>query len=287
MSNPKSHKVLDHPILGYFLLMVFVWVFVNVFSILDSLVFARLIEGYGTETVVNGRTVTTASGIGVALGSLTVAMIFFMWFRPGYDGIFKKKGFVTGLIMILPFLLVHWAGSVVSWLEFGTASVIIALLRATAPGFSEEIMFRGLGVANYMRTIKSSKQITFIMILSSVVFGLVHVGNVFAGAELKTSIIQAAYAGLVGVGLFGIYIRTGSLWPSILAHFSVDAMEFIRGDLGASNGVMVSMGVGDWITIGSSFVSLAIGLYLIRPSKHAEIMELWAKKWNKEQAPSL
>ena len=50
-------------------------------------------------------------------------------------------------------MVFHYTGSIVSWITLGTGGVFIALLRATAPGFGEEIMFRGLGIANYMRNL--------------------------------------------------------------------------------------------------------------------------------------
>ena len=93
------------------------------------------------------------------------------------------------------------------------------------------------------------------------------------------SIGQAAYAAGIGMILGAVYLRTGNLWPTILGHMSVDFMEFIRGDLGSSGGIMSGIGVGDWITIVAGVVGIILGLYLIRPSKRAEIVDLWKAKW--------
>ena len=184
--------------------------------------------------------------------------------------------------MLLPFLAIHYAGSIVSWITLGTGSAIIALLRAAAPGFGEEIMFRGLGVANYMRKIRSEGQIKVIFWLSSIVFGLIHLGNIFAGGDPKSVVIQAVYA--IGVGmLFGaVYLRTGNLWPTILGHWSVDFFELTRVDLSGSGGVMTGMGIGDWITIVAGAFGAFWALRLMNPKFYGEIMEVWAGKWNRK-----
>ena len=62
---------------------------------------------------------------------------------------------------------------------------------------------------------------------------------------------------------------------------SLDFVEFIRGDLSQSGGVMTGMGAGDWITVFAAAVGGAWGLWLIRSKYHSEIMEVWNNKWNK------
>ncbi|MCR5502939.1 MAG: CPBP family intramembrane metalloprotease [Lachnospiraceae bacterium] len=275
----RQHKVLDHPILGYFLLAIYVSIFTSIGGLIDSLI-ARFLPGYGVEMTVYGRTAMTASGVGYAFGALLGASIFFFWFRPNFKGFLKKKDIAAGLLMLLPFLLVHYTGSVVSWFEFGIGNVLIAFLRAFAPGFSEEFMFRGLGIANFMRTIKEEKQITTIWILSSVVFGLIHILNGAVGADPVAAIIQSIYAIGVGLILGAVYLRTGNLWPTIIGHLTVDFMEFIRGDMSKSGGLMIGMGIGDWITIAASVVAVFLAIRLMNKKYYPEIMELWNDKWS-------
>lgn len=274
----RQHKVLDHTIVGYFLLAIFVSLFESLGSQIDKLI-GTVIPDYTVETMSMGKTVDASMGVGVALAALLALLIFKLWFKPAYDGCLHKYGLKEGLLMLLPFLIFHWIGSIVSWITLGTGSVIIALLRATAPGFGEEIMFRGLGVANYMRKIQSERQIKVIFWLSSIVFGLVHLSNIMAGGDLFSVLIQAVYA--IGVGmLFGaVYLRTGNLWPTILGHWSVDFMEMVRVDLSGSGGVMVGMGIGDWITVAAAAFAAIWALRLMKPEHNGEIMELWSKKW--------
>ena len=277
----RNHKILDHPILGYFLLMIFSLIVSSfVSSFIDSKLLGSLIPGYAIKKDMLGMEVIQASGLGDAVGSVLAIGLFYIWFRPSFDGMLKKKYLLQGLIFLAPVLLIHWVGSIVSWTQFGIGSVFLAFLKAFAPGFSEETAFRGLGVANYLRKVQTEKGVVTIFWLSSIVFGLTHVANALAGAPLLISIGQAAYAAGIGMILGAVYLRTGNLWPTILGHMSMDFMEFIRGDLGSTGGIMSSMGVGDWITIVAGVIGIILGLYLIRPSKRGEILDLWKTKWS-------
>ena len=278
----REHKILDHTIISYFLLAILVSLFEDILGTRIDKLIGNVIPDYTIETVVMGKTTDLTAGIGVALAALLAAWLFKLWFRPDFNGCLQKDGLKEGLLMLLPFLAIHYAGSIVSWITLGTGSALIALLRAAAPGFGEEIMFRGLGVANYMRKIRSEGQIKVIFWLSSIVFGLIHLGNIFAGGDPKSVVIQAVYA--IGVGmLFGaVYLRTGNLWPTILGHWSVDFFELTRVDLSGSGGVMTGMGIGDWITIAAGAFGAFWALRLMNPKFYGEIMEVWAGKWNRK-----
>ncbi len=277
----REHKILNHPILGYFLLIFFVMIIAQVVSyIIDNMILAGIISGYAVTQTIAGVEKTQATGIGFAVGAVLAIGLFYLWFRPSFDGMLKKKDLLKGLALLAPILIIHWIGSIVSWVQFGTASVLLAFLRSSAPGFGEEAAFRGLGVANYMRRNPTEKGVIRILWLSSVIFGLVHVTNAIAGAPLSLSIGQAAYAAGVGMVLGAVYLRTGNLWPSILGHMSLDFLELIRSDIGGAGGVISGMGVGDWITIIAGAAGIFWGLYLVRPAKRPEIVELWKNKWN-------
>lgn len=279
----RNHKILDHPILGYFLLLIFVNILSSLGSKIDELI-GRFLPGYTVETEFYGQIVSNSNGVGIALTALLALLIFKLWFKPDFSGCLQKSGLKIGILLLLPFLALHCLGSVVSWVTLGTGSFFIAFLRASAPGFSEEVMFRGLGVANYMRTIKSESQLKVIFWLSSIVFGLVHLSNILVGGDPLSCVIQAVYAIGVGMLFCAVYLRTGNLWPTIFGHWLVDFFEMSRADLSNSGGLMVGMGVGDWITIAAAAFGAVWGLYLMRSKYHGEIMEIWSKKWNKEGA---
>ncbi|MBP5262273.1 MAG: CPBP family intramembrane metalloprotease [Clostridiales bacterium] len=285
-SAKRKHVVLDHPILGFFILDIFASLMQSFGNVLDAII-VYVLPGYGTKVTFAGIETTSASGVGTAVGAVGAAIIFWLWFRPDFDGCFKKKGLLKGLLMMAAFLVVHWSGSVVSWLSLGTGSVLIAFLRAFAPGFGEEIAYRALGVANYMRTIKSEKGITVIFWLSSAVFGLVHAANILAGANVFSTVIQVVYATGVGMLFCAVYLRTGNIWPCVIAHLSVDFMEFVRADLSGSGGVMAGLGIGDWITVAAGAGAAVMALIFMRKQYYPEIMDIWAKKWSKSLQDTL
>ncbi len=276
----KNHKILDHTIISYFLLMLFSVAVIALGSLIDSGIL-RVWPAYGVEMVntVKGVTRIDASGIGYAIGALAALQFFYLWFRSEYKGVLNKTGLVKGLILVAPILAISCVGSVISWIQFGTASVLLALLRALAPGFGEEVMFRGLGVANFMRTVNDEKKIMVIFWLSSLVFGVAHMGNITGGANIIVSIVQSLAA--VGIGMFfgAVYIRTGNLWPTIIAHTITDFMEFVRADVGGAGGTMVTIGIGDWFSVTAGIVGGIYGLYLMSSKFHPQIMEIWRDKW--------
>ncbi len=278
--NRKQHRFLDHPILAYFLLMIPTMILIAVFGKIDLFV-ARFIPGYAKEVTAFGRTVVSAEGIGNALGAIVSALIFTFWFRPEFKGFLGKKNLLNGLKMMLPVLLIHYIGSIVSCFMVGTSSVLLAFLKAFSPGFTEEVLFRGLGISNFMRVIKSEKQIKIIFWLTSVVFGLIHWINVFAGGEPMAVFVQGFYA--IGMGMiFGaVFLRTGNLWSVMLAHTSVDFLEFVRKDIGNANGVMMGLGVGDMITVTAAMIAFVLALRLMSQKYYSQIMALWDEKWSR------
>ncbi len=276
----KKRKILDHPVLGYFVLYIIGLIFVSMCCVIDSIA-AAYIPGYGIEMEISGRTINNAMGFGVAIGSIFAIVVFSFWFKPDYKGGLSFKNFKTGLLMLLPCLLIQWFGSVISIITVGLGNVFLAFLKAMAPGFGEEMMFRILGISNFMRTIKTEKDIKKIFWLSSIVFGIVHMTNVFVGADMFTSICQSVYAVGIGMILGAVYLRTGNAWVIMLGHMSLDFTEFCRADLGNSNGVMQAMGVGDWITIVAGIVGGVIALRLLDKKYYPEIMDLWNRKWNR------
>ena len=169
----KNHKILDHPILGYFLLMIFSLIVSSfVSSFIDTKLLGALIPGYAIKKDMLGREIIQASGLGDAVGSVLAIGLFYIWFRPFFDGMLKKKYLLQGLIFLAPVLLIHWVGSIVSWTQFGIGSVFLAFLKSFAPGFSEETAFRGLGVANYLRKVQTEKGVVTIFWLSFPLFPL-------------------------------------------------------------------------------------------------------------------
>ncbi|MCR5735736.1 MAG: CPBP family intramembrane metalloprotease [Lachnospiraceae bacterium] len=87
--------------------------------------------------------------------------------------------------------------------------------------------------------------------------------NMLGGADPFASIFQAVYCIGVGMILGAVYLRTGNVWIIIFGHMSLDFVELCRGDLGAQSGLMLNIGLGDWITMVAAIAGAVIALRLL------------------------
>lgn len=266
----RKHTVLDHPIIGYFVLFIFVMAISSIASSVIDTPITKVVPGY-----------TSKSGIGAAVGVIVATIIFTMWFRPEFKGILGVKGFLWGAAVMLPFLLADYIGAAVDLYTFGFGNVLVAFLSALAPGFTEEVAFRGPGIANYMRTIKSEKQIPFIFWLSTLLFGLVHITNIFAGGNPVAVIFQVIYC--IGVGaVFGaVYLRTANLWVIMIAHFTLDFVGLVNSHYASTGGLSTELLKSDWINLVVAAIGIVTAMILLSPKNYPEIMKLWKEKWSR------
>jgi membrane protease YdiL (CAAX protease family) len=147
-------------------------------------------------------------GAGLLLGGLLMALIFVIEWSAGWIAI-------TGVFAIgnlrMPFAL----------------AILLALLYYTGVGINEEVLTRGYALRNLaeglnLPQIGVRRAIVLAWVLSSVVFGLLHIGN----ANVTTvGIVNIMLAGM----LFGLpYILTGRLGLSIGLHIT---WNFFQGNV--------------------------------------------------------
>ena len=113
------------------------------------------------------------------------------------------------ILMLLPIFALSVAIglpslSVVGFLALNT--LLVAL--------SEEWMFRGV----LFRAMAARRRLWPAILLTSVIFGSIHVLNGFSYGDLTQSSVQAVAATMTGLLLGALLIRTGSIWPSIALH---------------------------------------------------------------------
>ena len=162
---------------------------------------------------------------------LSIVLILFIlwWFKlrfkhANYTGVLVLQNFGRACLFALPGLV--FVGINVFGFDPECFKVGIVLL-GFVPAFTEEILFRGMIIPNFMRLFNGPKGIWISLFVSSFIFGLIHVANVFAGADLGTSIFQAGYAFCLGLLFASIFIRTGNLWPCIILHGLIDAFAMM------------------------------------------------------------
>jgi membrane protease YdiL (CAAX protease family) len=114
------------------------------------------------------------------------------------------------------------------------------------------------------------------IILSALVFGLLHTSNLFAGYSLGFVVGQILLAFGLGLTYAVIRLRTGSIWPVIILHGLYDYAPLVR----ASKFGVPPVGVWQAL-LGSGFLFLLYVIYALvalRPSKLAELRTRYQSK---------
>ena len=91
---------------------------------------------------------------------------------------------------------------------------------AIAPAVCEEILFRGLLTPVFRYAAGS----VFAIVLSAALFGAIHVDAMADGTSVY---YRVPFAFILGMLLAKIRLDSGSLWPSMIAHATLNATTFI------------------------------------------------------------
>lgn len=94
----------------------------------------------------------------------------------------------------------------------------------------EELVFRSLMLRSWLH--KGTKQA---LIISSIIFGLVHLTQLMGGQMGLLTAMQIAFAILFGISMAFIVIKTGSVIFPIAYHFLFDFSQVITTSPGATN----------------------------------------------------
>ena len=97
--------------------------------------------------------------------------------------------------------------------------LIVALHPFIGTGLFEEVLYRGLVLKILLKKNGRSKRgVMGACVISSVIFGLLHIVNIFAGAPVLSTISQVIHATSTGLFFAAVFIRTNKLWIPILLH---------------------------------------------------------------------
>ena len=101
---------------------------------------------------------------------------------------------------------------------------------------------------------------------------------------------QVINAGVIGMLLCAVYLRSGNLIPVMVLHTLNDFGKLMFIDVlqeGGGYSADITISPAEFIPlIVSLVVYLAAALYLVRSSKRKEIIALWDKKWNQADPTS-
>ncbi|MBQ8002827.1 MAG: CPBP family intramembrane metalloprotease [Clostridia bacterium] len=156
----------------------------------------------------------------------------------------------------------------------GPVGALYGIVSLFGIGFREESLFRGIVVNNIAKKyITDRRGIFFTASASGLLFGLIHMTNVFAGVDLFSATIQSVVA--IGAGFYfaAVYLRGGSLWALIIMHTVADAASLFNATFTVNNGSMIDsineIGIRNLMPF---FILTGIGLFLLRKEKCEEII---------------
>ena len=125
-------------------------------------------------------------------------------------------------------------------------------LECLAIGLFEEAAFRGVAlllIAEKRRTTK--KGLFMSIVLSSAVFGVIHLANILAGASPGAVILQIGYSFLIGAMCSVVLFKTGNLWLCVILHAVYDF----------SGNLMPTLGAGTWWDTPTVIVTVILAVF--------------------------
>jgi membrane protease YdiL (CAAX protease family) len=121
-------------------------------------------------------------------------------------------------------------------------STMLILLNTACVGVSEELMFRGVILSAARRHLSTRPAV----LLTSFVFGLVHVANVLATGQLLLAIGQAVLAVIFGVWVGVIRVKSESVLPGMAFHWGWDGLLLLSGGISGLAAFPAALILGIW-----------------------------------------
>lgn len=107
--------------------------------------------------------------------------------------------------------------------ELNVPNLISLIILAVTIGMAEEFFFRGFIQGEIVDAYgKSRKQVIISVVVSGVIFGLVHLTNALSGQDIITTLMQVIQASSLGILLGSIYFITKNIWSVVFLHAFYD-----------------------------------------------------------------
>lgn len=151
--------------------------------------------------------------------------------------------------------------------------IILYILLNISVGFVEEILCRGTVLIVMMQKWgRTKKGVCLSVVISSLLFALLHITNFFAGRlSLLSTVTQITYAFSFGVFFAACLLRNNSIWPVIIVHAVFDMFGSLNEiALGGSFGQVSNTNstLSDALsTIVVTLPLLIYGLFILRKVK--------------------
>lgn len=154
------------------------------------------------------------------------------------------------------------------------SQIVIFVATMCGVGISEEFIFRGTILNLFIDKFnKTEKGIYASIIISSLMFGIAHITNVFSGVSIKSAFIQAVGASVLGALLAAIYLRSRNIWVVAILHASMDLSALIGSGFFGTNSIASEINSYSYIKFVGCIIYLIPILFLLRKKKLVEILK--------------
>lgn len=269
--NKKKNIIL------FFIKMILLFVvFDIILNNITPLFISVILQGkYGNQVIVE------------ACAAFLVLLIIILFkntyiFNEKKDNFFKSLG-VGAFMLVLSILIL--IVNLTSSGTFAIADILSLAIFCFLIGIFEEFLCRGWIQNEFIeRFAKNRKEVILSIILSSLIFGGMHITNIWLGGQgVLETIAQIIQATGLGILLGSVYYRTKNIWASVFLHGFWDFAVF----LGQVNIIKDCTTVNTstqylLYTLASSIlltvVYILISMYILRKSKTNKIIEEYSEE---------
>jgi len=220
--------------------------------IVITLLGAKVLQG-GEEVPLDEM---VKNGIGWQFVAAIVLLVAFIVARKWNDLAFGSPNSVLKVMWFpVVWLLLIFSVTLLTGLPPASMIVMIAF-NTLLVGISEETMFRGV----LFRAFLTQYRVWTAIIVSSILFGAVHILNVFNTGDLGSALVQSVPAAMSGILFVAIVIRTESIWPAIIYHWLWDCVLFVLLTGSQASGVEADPAAFEALGSAQTFLPFAMGL---------------------------
>lgn len=255
----------------------------TIFMIIVFLIITELvIWGYGSGLILNAITKYPQGNLVISEAVLaSLVLIVMLLFKNSYVFTQKHEKFTKGLFYGLYYII----GIVIFMLLYGIAlggfkgglSIINLAVGCFFVGVAEEFLCRGWLLNEFLERFGDTKKgVWYSIVISGVIFGLIHLGNIYTmGQDVPTTIMQVISAAGTGIVFGLIYYKTKNIWSVIILHGLWDFSLFLMQIAPVTSTLETISGFS---IIGSLFSLLMVGAELLNVIPYIKDIDSEPKK---------
>jgi membrane protease YdiL (CAAX protease family) len=157
------------------------------------------------------------------LGSIVFIFIIYIF---GHKILNIHKPFMKSILIVLPALLISINNFPFIPFLSGNAeitkpvyTIFIFAITCISVGLFEELIFRGLILFFLLEKLPKNKRgLLLSIVISSALFGFMHLFNIFDGANVGATLLQVMYSFAMGLMWSIIVLKTKTIWLAVILH---------------------------------------------------------------------